>query len=204
MAQLESGAKEGTLHYQAGVGYPNERHIKAVIKQFPGCHVEVARNAWALWEYCQKKDTRVADSEPVTFGVAPAARKNVAGDTAARNKALLKVGAERAVDDGLIHLKDYQRVKSAIDLYNNCTKSISQLDKLDNFWIYGPPGSGKTSHVLSLGARIYEKDKSKYWNGYTDQEIVLIDDIEKDETFMLGHLKKWCQHKAFQAEDKFG
>lgn len=38
----------------------------------------------------------------------------------------------------------------------------------------------------------YDKDKSKYWNGYTGQEDVLIDDVEADEKFMLGHLKKWC------------
>lgn len=33
---------------------------------------------------------------------------------------------------------------------------------------------------------------------------MLIDDLEQDEKFMLGQLKKICQEKPFMAEDKFG
>ena len=36
------------------------------------------------------------------------------------------------------------------------------------------------------------------------QDTVLIDDIEQDEKYMLGMLKKIAQHKPFVAEDKYG
>lgn len=200
-AQLEKGA-EGTPHYQACVGYKTPKRLATMIKRFPGCHVEITKNAFKAWTYCGKADTRIEG--PVEHGIPPAAL-NIKGDKAERNKLLIEKGAEQAVKDGDIDIKDYGRVKANIDLFKNCTSEHISLEKLDNYWIYGPPGIGKTSKVIKMTEdQYYDKDKSKYWNGYTGQNDVLIDDVEKDEKFMLGHLKKWCQHKCFQAEDKFG
>lgn len=50
-AQLERG-ESGTPHFQAFVSYNGQRHHKAMVKKFPGCHVEVAKNAMAAWNYC--------------------------------------------------------------------------------------------------------------------------------------------------------
>lgn len=102
-------------------------------------------------------------------GVPPAAL-NVKGDKAERNKMLIEMGAEKAVDEGHIDIKDYGKVKSNIDLYKNCTSEHVSLDKLDNYWIWGRPGIGKTSKVIEMTEdKYYDKDKSKYWNGYTGQ-----------------------------------
>jgi len=72
-------------------------------KNFPGCHVELTRNAMASWDYCGKEDTRVEG--PLVHGVPPAA-KNVAGDTKKKNAMILEYGAAKAVDEGLVALKD--------------------------------------------------------------------------------------------------
>lgn len=159
------------------------------------------------YNYCKKEG---AIDGPWTSGVPPAAL-NVKGDKAQRNKLLIDIGAEEAVQQGLIDIKDYGRVKANIDLYKNCIAPEKELDgnlEDHNQWIFGPPGVGKTSMARAefkkLGVRYYEKTKGKYWNGYTDQVDILIDDIEQDEKYMLGNLKTWCQHKEFQAEDKFG
>lgn len=140
---------------------------------------------------------------PWTFGVKPASL-NKKGDLARRNKDIITMGAEKALEDGHISIKDYGRVKSCIDLYKNCTQKPPALTELDNEWIYGKPGVGKTKSVMDRYPDCYDKDKSKFWNGYTEQQTVLIDDIEQDEKFMLNVLKKIAQHKSFPAEDKFG
>lgn len=130
--------------------------------------MEPSKNAMAAYNYCKKKEGRI--DGPWTHGTPPAAL-NVKGSKEERNKLLLEVGAEKAVDSGAIDLKDYIRVKAAIDLYKNCTAVPKTLDGNlhdHNLWIYGEPGVGKTSKALKELPGYYEKDKSKYWNGYTN------------------------------------
>jgi len=74
----------------------------AIIKRFPGCHVEVTRNAQAAWDYCGKEDTRIEG--PYSHGIPPAA-KNVKGDTKKRNQQILEYGLSKAIEDGLVQLE---------------------------------------------------------------------------------------------------
>ena len=96
-----------------------------MIKDFKGCHVEASKNALKAWHYCGKEDTRIEG--PLEYGVPPAAL-NVKGSKAERNKLLIEMGAEKAVEEGHIDIKDYGKVKSNIDLYKNCTKEHVTLE----------------------------------------------------------------------------
>lgn len=79
------------------------------------------------------------------------------------------------------------------------TKSASPLEgdlHQFNLWVHGSAGCGKTGYFVDYFADkggLYSKDKSKYWNLYQGETAVLIDDIEKTDTFMLGNLKRWAQ-----------
>lgn len=75
------------------------------------------------YNYCKKEG---AIEGPWIHGVPPA-KLNVKGDKAERNKHLLHIGAEKAIDEGLIDIKDYGRVKANIDLYKNCTAEPQAL-----------------------------------------------------------------------------
>jgi len=55
-----------------------------------------------------KEDTRVEG--PWEFGLKPA-RKNVKGETKERNAKILELGVEKCVEEGLIHIKEYLKVK---------------------------------------------------------------------------------------------
>ena len=177
---------------------------KRVQKYLPGSDHSHSRNAMAAYNYCKKSSSRIEG--PLEFGVPPACL-NMKGDKAERNRLMIEMGAEKAVEEGHIDIKDYPKVKSAIDLFKNCTHRPEQLDcerKDIGLWIYGEAESGKTRWVIESYPEYYDKDKSKYWNGYINQQVVLVDDLEMDEKFMRGSLKKWVQHKPFPAEDKFG
>ncbi len=106
----------------------------------PGAHIESAKDAFKAFEYCSKEETRVEG--PVKWGIPPAAR--VKGNLKARNKMLLEKGAEQAVEDGDIAIKEYPKVKAALDLYRLVTIRHPDLEKLDNHWIHGEPGVGKS------------------------------------------------------------
>lgn len=55
-----------------------------------------------------KEDTRIEG--PWEFGIKPA-KRNVTGDVAERNKRILEIGVEKCVEEGLVHLKDYLKLK---------------------------------------------------------------------------------------------
>lgn len=77
-------------------------------------------------------------------------------------------------------------------------KTVKDLEGLledHNVWIIGTPGIGKTGWERDYFKRhggYFDKDKSKYWNNYDFEPNVLIDDIEKSDTHMLGTLKRWA------------
>ncbi len=47
------------------------------------------------------------------------------------------------------------------------------------FYLWGPPGTGKTRHVFDEhGAdNVYKKIDGQWWDGYEDQDVVLLDDF---------------------------
>jgi len=120
----------------------------------------------------------VPSTEPLVSGCPPAAR-NVKGDTKARNEYLIKNGAEAAVADGSLSMREYIKVRAAIKLYKTVTSQLKSLDTLTNKWYYGPPGTGKSRKVRQDYPNVYDKPLNKWWDAYEDQEVVVLDDFDK-------------------------
>lgn len=77
------------------------------------------------------------------------------------------------------------------------------LDKLDNEWIYGVPGIGKSRLARHENDDIYIKSHNKWWLGYKNEAVVLIDDLGKTDANWIGeYLKQWADHYPFPAETK--
>ena len=82
-------------------------------------------------------------------------------------------------------------------------KKVDILDKLDNEWIYGATGLGKSSNARMENPGCYIKSHNKWWLGYKGEDVVLIDDVSQTEANWLGeHLKQWADHYPFPAETK--
>lgn len=77
-----------------------------------------------------------------------------------------------------------------------------------NIWIYGPPGTGKSKSVWD-NARdnlktVYVKNCNKWWDGYDNQDYVLIDDAGESIKVMASHIKNWADRYPITAEVKGG
>lgn len=72
------------------------------------------------------------------------------------------------------------------------------------YWLWSKaPDMHKTTYVENKGA--YRKTCTKWWNGYRNEPIVLLDDPEPRANRRLwGLLKQWCNEHPFQVEYKGG
>lgn len=78
-----------------------------------------------------------------------------------------------------------------------------------NVWIYGRPRTGKSALVRSFahqrGFRIYNKLSNKWWDGYRDHEVVVLEDLDPANAKLLSrHIKLWCDRYPFTGEIKGG
>jgi Geminivirus Rep catalytic domain./RNA helicase. len=71
-------------------------------------------------------------------------------------------------------------------------------------WIRGPPGSGKTHSVHATESDLYCKAQNKWWDGYTGQKAVLMDDFDQQGECLAHHMKIWADKWPCQGETKGG
>lgn len=80
--------------------------------------------------------------------------------------------------------------------------------KSKNIWIHGPAGTGKSRLVWQYAKDtkqdVYVKNQNKWWDGYDNQRIVLIDDAGENIKLLASHIKNWGDRYPFTAEVKGG
>lgn len=80
--------------------------------------------------------------------------------------------------------------------------------KPKGIWITGPPGTGKSTLVRlvghSMGLSLYNKSQNKWWDGYVDEPLVHLEDLDAGAACLGHHLKLWADGFPFRGEIKGG
>lgn len=106
------------------------------------------------------------------------------------------------VDENPELLFGYARLRNDLNLYKLDKNKPSAIFKRHCLWIHGEPGIGKSYWVRSKYPQVYSKPQNKWWDGYSGQDVVLLDDLDSE---CLGHnLKIWSDSYSFEAEIKGG
>lgn len=100
-----------------------------------------------------------------------------------------------------IYLRHYCTVKK---MRSDSQVKPAAQEVMENYWWYGASGTGKSKTAHDTWPDAYIKKKNKWWDGYTGQETVIIDEWGPDNKLTAPELKDWCDHHPFAAETKGG
>lgn len=192
----ELGAHCGTPHLQGYIELKKKWRGSTLKAALGGtAHIEARKaKAYQAAEYCKK------DGDYEQFGEEPAM---LSKDAKVRWRNVLSKCQEgdwayMAQEEPYLWLMQEKKLRSHY-------KCPNQVDELDNEWIYGPTGTGKSRDARSRYPDAYIKDASSHWwDGYNGEEVVIIEDLDKYHVKQGYYLKIWADHYSFPAQIKGG
>lgn len=194
-------ASTGTPHLQGFVSFETLKSLNQVIKLLPGCHVEIAIAPESAIEYCKK------DGDFTERGMFATSKQK--GKKGAEKEKLRWDEARQLAKEGRfeeIQTELYMRYRSTIHaIYRENRPKPEIIDgEMEHEWIHGEAGCGKSSTARKENPGAYIKDLTKWWDHYEDEEVAIIDDVDKYDVKFARMLKLWCDRFPFQAEMKGG
>jgi len=187
--------ESGTPHLQGYIYFEQPKSMKQLKELIVGAHLEISKGTAAQNRvYCTK------DGNFEERGVIPASQE----EKGLKGKEKLKEMWTLAVEGQFLELPP-QNIRVWEYIHQKYQAPPVDLSVLNNQWIFGPTGSGKSSLIRSLKIPFYPKPMSKWWDGYSGEEVVVLDDFAPEHGKFLGYfLKIWADHYAFNAEVKGG
>ncbi|AGA18388.1 hypothetical protein [uncultured marine virus] len=190
--------ESGTPHLQGFICFTTTKSMKQCIKAIPGAHVEFMKGTIEQnVAYCSK------DNDFVTLGTLPMTQKKKGEAEKERWEEALAAAKEGRFDDIPADIQ-FRYDRNIKRIYAENKPKPQTLNKLTNEWYCGPSGTGKSKQARDKYPDAYVKLNNKWWDGYADEETVIIDDFDKYDIALSGHLKRWSDHYPFPAEFKGG
>jgi len=191
----------GTPHLQGFICHKQPKSLKQVIKAIPGAHIEVMlgrvdHNV----TYCGK------DGDTVILGTIPKTNKEKGKKEKERWRRI-----NLLVEDG-----DWETLREEFPgewnrrhfhfkrLHLEMAPPPCSTPHLNHRWYYGETGTGKSRSAREEFPDAYIKLNNKWWDGYSGEPVVILDDLDKYDVALGGHLKRWSDHHPFPAEYKGG
>jgi len=159
-------------------------------------HWEMCIASWeSNYEYCTK------DGDFTEHGVKPISQQQKGADEKLRWELAWNAAKEGRMDDIPYDMRT-RYMKTYKEVMRDHMQKPVDADGVTGVWIYGPPGCGKSRGARAKYPGAYLKAQNKWWDGYQNEEFVIIDDFDNG---VLGHhLKIWADRYSFLAEVKGG
>jgi len=195
----EVAPETGTQHLQGYIVLKSLKSLKQMKKLMTDAvHWDIAHgNASQNFGYCSK------DGDFVEYGERPANPGRKKGEQADKWKKVLE--AARAGEEQedpqveFLHGKTCKWHREQALLKRQCSDTEDK-----HLWYWGETGTGKSRKAREENPDAYLKMCNKWWDGYEDHEVVLIEDFDQAHSVLGHHMKIWSDRYPFLAEIKGG
>lgn len=210
--QEEKCPQTGRRHWQAFLSFAKKLRLTGVKKYFPNEHIEAMSGTPAECRaYCTKEATRLPGGRQVELGLLPQREKKETSVLLEECTELIKSGAplSRIAEE---YPTVFVRNNRGLTAYAKAIRppAAATYRPLTVWTLFGDAGTGKTRAVMdwinksnfSFYRKTYSKGSPSWWDGYTNQEVLVIDDFEGErsgcpvEEFLnlldgYGHTRSW-------------
>lgn len=183
----------GTPHWQGFISFKKVIRLSALKKIMPRAHWEGMRGTpKEASDYCKE------DGDYDEYGTLP----ETGGESTKRKweeaKKLAIAGDLESIQPS-IYIPYYNTLKR---IKSDHAQKVLPIDVLDNEWHYGPTGTGKSRTVREKYPDAFIKDANRWWDGYNNEEVVIVEDVDKYDVKLGRYIKLWADHYAFPADSK--
>lgn len=191
----EEIGKTGTPHLQGYVELENAKTLTAVRKLLGGrAHIEQRRGTpKEASDYCKKDGT--------FFERGTLSSQGSRHDLNSIAEIVKNEGIQGIINENPGAFIKYGRnIERLAELLY-----IPRTDKQKVYWLWGVSGSGKTSKAAGHSSDYYIWNGTKWWNGYKQQEVVILDDYSWDGSDQaFRYLLRLIDRFSIQVETKGG
>lgn len=202
----EVAPSTGTPHLQGMVYFEHAKTMSQVkkafkengVKQADTMHLEVMRDIEASVEYCKKEGKWFEHGE---LPDAPTEKGKKERIRWAENVAMAKEGRFDDMDPQIqmCYMRNAEYLHRRIVLARELQDTEEQM-----LWYWGATRTGKSRAAKAESPGAYMKLCNRWWDGYVDQEFVIIDDFDRKHEMLCHHLKHWLDRYPFNGETKGG
>ncbi|AXQ65767.1 MAG: helicase [Cressdnaviricota sp.] len=191
--------ESGTPHKQGTIIFKSQKTLSAAIKSLPRrAHVEVCKHLFKSIEYCKK------DGDVIERGEPPKTKEDQGNMEKERWANFISLAEQDRLEE--IDPKDRVKHYRAAEYFRSEGAKKRRLEDTEERmeWYYGPSGTGKSRKARSENPAAYLKMCNKWWDGYADEDCVIIEDFDKKHDVLAHHMKIWGDRYDFLAEHKGG
>lgn len=167
----ERGDRMNTEHLQGYVEFKNPVTLVGAKRRLVDrAHLEMRRGTpEEAAEYCKKGGEWIEYGKPLSQG------KRTDLDAVA---AAIKEGATIREVMMLYPATAIRYHKGMQTLHDMCHEHRNKDEKCKVTWLWGDTGTGKTRTAVEAHDTYYIKDGTQWWDGYDQQEAIIIDDFD--------------------------
>ncbi len=195
----EAGEETETPHLQGYVHLKAPQAMSFLKRFLPRARLAICKGSpEENIAYCSKED-----DHPMVYGAEPKTQQQANKDKAKRFIDLAKKGDFKAIEEEMPG-KYSQQYRTMHQIATDNMVRPADLEDTCGVWIYGESGCGKTHAARTEYGTYFSKPCNKWWDGYQNEDCVIVEDMDPEHNKLAYHLKLWTDKWSFTGEVKGG